>query len=130
VLEIPPLIWARWAFFFLWFTAWSGISLPVMYFLNVRFPSTPPVEPRTVVRQALWVGVYGSLIAWIQLGHVGSMWIWTGLAAGLMAIEYLIRLRERARWRSPRWDPRDSGLGGDPEVPDGMASHPPDEPTQ
>jgi drug/metabolite transporter (DMT)-like permease len=101
VFQLPPLVWARWGFFALWFTALSGTALPIAYFLNLRFPSVPPAEPAAIVRQALWVGVYGSVIAWLQLGHVMAFWMWIGLAAGLIAVEYLIRLRERAVWTPP-----------------------------
>jgi hypothetical protein len=85
----------------LWFIALSGTALPIVYLLNVRFPSDPPSEPGSIVRQALWIGVYGSVVAWLQLGHVMAFWIWIGLAGGLITVEYLIRLRERASWRPP-----------------------------
>jgi hypothetical protein len=101
VFQLPPLVWARWGFFALWFTALSGSALPLVYFLNRRFPSEPAIEPHGIVRQALWVGVYGCVLAWLQLGQVMAFWVWIGLAAGLIAVEYLIRLRERARWRPP-----------------------------
>lgn len=102
VLNLPPLVWARWGFFVLWFIALTGAALPISYYLNLRFASDPPSEPNVVVRQALWVGVYGSVLAWLQLGHLNTLWIWMGLAGGLIGIEYLIRLRERARWHPPR----------------------------
>ncbi len=41
------------------------------------------------------------MLAWLQLGHLITLWVWMGLAGGLVGIEYLIRLRERARWRPP-----------------------------
>jgi hypothetical protein len=101
VLGVPPLVWARWSFFALWFIALAGTALPIIYFLNVRFPSDPRVEPHAIVRQALWVGVYGATMAWLQLGQLATLWMWVGLGAGLLAIEYLLRSRERARWRPP-----------------------------
>ncbi len=101
VFSLPPLVWARWGFFALWFVGLTGLALPFTYFLNLRFPSDPPAEPNAIVRQAIWVGVYGSVLAWLQLGHLITIWVWMGLAGGLIAIEYLIRLRERARWRPP-----------------------------
>ena len=101
VFNIPPIVWARWGFFSLWFVALTGTSLPITYFLNLRFPSNPPAEPNAIVRQALWVGVYGATLAWLQLGHLVTLWIWMGLAGGLIAVEYLIRLRERAHWHPP-----------------------------
>jgi hypothetical protein len=101
VFNLPPLVWARWGFFALWFIGLSGTALPLTYFLNLRFPSNPPAEPNAIVRQAIWIGVYGSVLAWLQLGHLITLWVWMGLAGGLVGIEYLIRLRERARWRPP-----------------------------
>lgn len=101
VFALPPLVWARWAFFALWLIGLTGIALPIVYFLNLRFPSSPPAESSAIVRQAIWVGVYGSVLLWLQLGHLITLWVWMGLAGGLIAIEYLIRLRERSRWRPP-----------------------------
>jgi len=101
VYNMPPLVWARWGFFALWFIALTGTGLPIAYFLNLRFPSEPPAESNAIVRQAMWVGVYGATLAWLQLGHLVTLGVWMGLAGGLIGIEYFIRLRERARWRPP-----------------------------
>ena len=108
VFDVPPLVWARWGFFALWLIALTGTALPVAYFLNLRFPSNPPADSNAIVRQALWVGVYGSTLAWLQLGNLVTLWVWMGLAGGLIAIEYLIRLRERARWKPPVTDDQSS----------------------
>ena len=101
VFKIPPLVWARWGFFALWFVALTGTALPIVYFLNIRFPSDPPVEAHAIVRQAMWVGVYGATLAWLQLGQLATLWVWIGLGAGLVAIEYVLRSRERAHWSPP-----------------------------
>ena len=45
VFQLPPVVWARWGFFVLWFVALTGAALPAAYFLNLRFPSEPPAEP-------------------------------------------------------------------------------------
>jgi hypothetical protein len=104
VFNEPPLVWARWGFFALWFIALTGTALPFVFLLNLRFVSNPPIEPHAIVRQALWVGVYGATLAWLQIGHLVTLWVWMGLAGGLIAIEYLIRLRERSRWQPPTSD--------------------------
>jgi len=96
-----PTVWPRWGFFVLWDLALTGTALPVTWFLNLRFPGTPPAGDAVVVRQAIWFGVYGATLAWLQLGGVASPWIIVGLAAGLAAIEVLIRMRERSRWQPP-----------------------------
>lgn len=101
VLQSPPLVWARWGFFVLGIMALTGTALPVVYFFNRRFPSDPPAEPNVIIRQALWVGIYGGTLAWLQLGRLVTLYIVLGLAGGLIAIEYFIRIREKARWRPP-----------------------------
>src|SRR5260370_19032385 len=83
VLQLPPLVWVRWAFFALWFIALTGTALPISYFLNWRFSRTPPSAPPPPPRPALWVGVYGATLAWLKLGHLVTLWVWMGLAGGL-----------------------------------------------
>lgn len=107
VFQIPPVVWARWGFYVLGILALTGAALPIMYLIHTRFPSHPPIESHAVTRQALWVGVYGATLAWLQLGHLVSFYVGVGLAVGLAAAEYFIRLRERARWRPPPPDPYD-----------------------
>ncbi len=101
VFNLPPLVWARWGFFVLGIMALTGTVLPIVYFLHWRFSNATLAEPHVIVRQAVWVGVYVSTLAWLQLGHLVSLWVWMGLAGGLIAVEYLLRLRERARWKPP-----------------------------
>lgn len=103
-----PTVWPRWGFFVLWVMALTGTALPLLYLWHRRFPSEPPVSPQVVLRQALWVGVYGATLAWLQLGRLVTLWVILGLAAGLMTIEYLIRLREKARWTPPLSDDHSS----------------------
>jgi hypothetical protein len=73
--------------------------LPFIAFLNRRFPSDPPPTPLVVVRQALWAGVYIPTLAWLQLGRVLTPALAFLLAFGLILIEWLLRLRERAQWK-------------------------------
>jgi hypothetical protein len=83
-------------FFVFGIMALTGTSLPVVYFLHHRFPSDPPAGSNVIVREALWVGVYGATLAWLQLGRLVTLYVILGLAGGLIAIEYFIRLREKA----------------------------------
>ncbi|MEW5827702.1 MAG: hypothetical protein AB1846_02340 [Chloroflexota bacterium] len=96
-----PTVWMRWTFFVLWMMALTGFALPAVYFLNLRFPSRPPAEANVIVRQAMWVGVYGATLAWLQLGRVVNLWVIVGLAAGLFVVESVVRMRERTRIRPP-----------------------------
>lgn len=99
IITTLPTVGPRWLFFFLVVLALTGTALPVMAFFNRRFPSTPPPTPGIVVRQALWVGVYGATIAWLQVGQVLTVYLAVLLVAGLMLIEFLLRLSEKSQWK-------------------------------
>ncbi len=96
-----PFVWSRWAFFALGVMALTGTALPIVYFLNKRFPTEPPAESNVIIRQSLWVGVYGATLAWLQLGRLVTLYVILGLAGGLIAAEYFIRIRERANRKLP-----------------------------
>ena len=98
ILGTLPTIGPRWLFFFLGVIGLTGFSLPLVFYLNKRFPSNPPVEGMVILRQALWVGVFGSTIAWLQLGRVLTGGLTLILAGVFVMIEFLLRLFERSRW--------------------------------
>ena len=96
-----PFVWARWGFFVFGIMALTGTALPIVYFFHHRFFSDPPAGTNVIVREALWVGVYGATLAWLQLGRLVTLYVILGLAGGLIAIEYFIRLREKANRTPP-----------------------------
>jgi hypothetical protein len=98
-----PFLWARWLFYFLLVLGISGVFLPVTYALNRRFPSIPPADARVILRQAIWIGVFVSTLAWLQMGRALTTWVAFFLAVGLVLVEIMLRLLERSRWK-----PRDS----------------------
>jgi hypothetical protein len=98
LLETLPDLGPRWLFFFFLMLALSGMSLPVTYFLNRRFPTTPPADSGVVLREAMWFGVYGCTLAWLQLGRVLTPGMAVVLAAGLILVEFLLRMGERSLW--------------------------------
>ena len=93
-----PTVGPRWSFFFLGVLAVTGLALPLMAFLNQRFPSTPPVNTGVILREAVWVGIYFPTLAWLQIGRVLIPSLALLLAVGLILIELLLRLRERSQW--------------------------------
>ena len=97
-----PTLGPRWLFFFLGVLALTGLSLPIIYFLNMRFPSDPPVDGMVILRQSLWVGVFGCTVAWLQLGRVLTGGLAIILAAAFVLIEFLLRLFEKSRWNPKR----------------------------
>ena len=88
----------RWLFYFLLVLGLSGLALPVTYFMNLRFMSDPPADGAVIGRQAIWFGIYGSLLAWLQRGRVLTAALALVLVLGFMLIEALIRVRELSLW--------------------------------
>ncbi len=109
VFMLTPTVWARWLLFFGSTLGVTSLALPVTWFLNLRFPSKPPVGATVVMRQAIWFGVYVALLIWLQQERLVTIWTGLGLAAGLIAIEYFIRMRENARWQPPTNIPSNTG---------------------
>ncbi len=103
-----PFVWARWAFFVFAIMGLTGTALPIVYFLHQRFPDDPPAESNVIVRQSLWVGVYGATLAWLQLGDLVTLYVILGLAGAFVAAEYFMRIREKANRRLPLFTDDDS----------------------
>ena len=99
IFVLTPTVWARWLLFFGGTLGLTGLALPVTWYLNLRFPSEPPAGSHVIVRQAIWVGVYGVVLAWLQQVRLVTIWTGLGLAVGLTTIEFLARMREKARWQ-------------------------------
>ncbi len=99
IFMLDPELLPRWLFFFLLFLGLCGTALPIVAFLNRRFASRPPAGEGVLVRQSAWVGIYGSLLAWLQQGRILNTALILFLAIGFILIEVLLRLGERARWK-------------------------------
>jgi hypothetical protein len=82
ITQTLPFVWSRWGFFVLTLMALTGTALPIVYFLHKRFPGEPPAESNVIIRQALWVGVFGATLAWLQLGRLVTLYVILGLAGG------------------------------------------------
>jgi hypothetical protein len=107
VLFTLPTLFPRWLFFFLLTIAFSGVALPFIYLLHRRFSNAVPLEVVVMMREALWVGIFIDLLAWLQLGRMLTPVRGFLIAAGMTAIEYFLRLRERSKFK-PR-DPETNG---------------------
>ena len=94
-----PYLGPRWLFFFLLTLALSGTALPIVFLMNLRFPSTPPANAVVMIRQSIWFAIFFDLLAWLQLGRVLNGMLVGVLAIGIIVIENLIRMVERSRWR-------------------------------
>ncbi len=94
-----PTLGPRWLFFLLLTIAISGLSLPILFFLHYRFPTNPPAGMNVFIREALFVSIFVDMLAWLQLGRVLTSLRAFLVAAGLTAIEFFIRLRERSKFK-------------------------------
>lgn len=87
----------RWLFFVTGLMALTGTAAPFVGYLNRRFAGRG-VPPAVLIRQSLWVGFFGATCAWLQIGRTLNLSTGLLLAAGLSAIEWFLRMRERSRW--------------------------------
>jgi hypothetical protein len=74
----------------------TGLVLPLTSFLNKRFaPSRPPTY-FTVVRQAMWVGLWVAFCVWLQMNRTLGLAVACLVAAVLAMFEALLHVRTRA----------------------------------
>jgi drug/metabolite transporter (DMT)-like permease len=91
-----PTVGPQWMFFAVWLMALTGTAIPFVHYLNRRFAHGLP--PDTVMlRQSIWVGIFGATCAWLQLGRALTWASALLLAAALVAIEGFLILRERSK---------------------------------
>lgn len=99
VLTVDPRksLFPLWLFFVFWLVALTGTALPFVRYLNRRFAhALPPIN--VMLRQAIWVGLFGATIAWLQKGGILNLAIAALLVAGLGGVEWFLRWRETSRW--------------------------------
>ncbi len=94
-----PTLFPRWLFFFLLTLAIAGLSLPFSYLLHRRFSEPDSVDTGVLVREALFAGIFGDLLAWLQLGRMLTTVRGFLIFAGFAVIELLLRWREKSKWR-------------------------------
>ena len=97
LLFTVPTVDARWMFFLLALSALTGTAIPFIIFLSRRFGKTP-ISVNVLMRRAIWVGVIGCILAWLQLGRALTCNIALLIVSVILAIEWLIEIRERSLW--------------------------------
>jgi hypothetical protein len=97
-----PTIGPRWLFFFLLTQATTGTVLPFVWFLRRRFSAGEPMPVGVLLREALWIGLYVSACAWLQINRGLTLTVALFLALGLIVIEAFLRRVERSTWRPNR----------------------------
>ena len=98
LLLTVPHVFARWMFFLLALSALTGTAIPFIIFLSRRFGKIP-ISVDVLMRRAIWVGVIGCILAWLQLGRALTWTISILIVSVIVAIEWLIEIRERSLWK-------------------------------
>ena len=95
-----PTVPNRWIFYVLLQIALTGTALPFVRLLHRRFSRRRALFVRAgvMVRQAIWVGLFGTTCAWLRIPRLLSVPMASVIALALIAIEALLRLRERTEW--------------------------------
>jgi hypothetical protein len=100
VTNTLPTVPHRWAFYALLHIALTGTALPFARLLHRRFSRDGGIHVRagTLVRQAIWFGLWGTVCAWLRIPRLLSVPVALIIALALAAIEALLWVRERTAW--------------------------------
>lgn len=96
--SLPRIGGELWLFFVLLLTASSGLALPLIRFINVRFTPLHREVPSAgvIVRQSVWVGMWVVVCAWLQIPRLLTLPLAIFIAAALLMVELFLRSREIA----------------------------------
>lgn len=93
--NIRPTAGPRWYFFILLYLAIIGTTLPIIRLINMQLASdSSQVTDTVILRQSLWIGLYVTIAAWLQILRVLGIVIAVLLALAFVAIETFLRIRE------------------------------------
>lgn len=94
-----PTLGPRWMFFFFLTIIGAGIALPFSYLIQRRF-ANEFVLGKVLIREGILFGVFLALIAWLQLGRILTNLIVMIIAVGLILLEMLLRMAEKATFKA------------------------------
>lgn len=91
-----PRVGPRWIFFVLLFVAVTGTAIPLVRWINVRVTPAARVLPPggVIVREAVWIGLFVVMAAWLRMPRSLSLPVAFFLALALIVIEVFLRSRE------------------------------------
>ena len=96
---LEPNLGPRWLFFFFLVIFSAGLALPFTYIIQRRF-ANQAVESDVLIREAVLFGVFLSLLAWLQLGRILTNLIIVIIGIGFLLFEMLLRMAEKATFRT------------------------------
>jgi len=94
-----PTLGPRWMFFFFLSIIGAGIALPFSYLIQRRF-ANQFVPGKVLIREAIFFGIFFTLIAWLQLGRILTNLIIVVIAVGFVLLEMLLRMAENATFNA------------------------------
>ena len=97
-----PTVGPRWLFFFLATMAVTGLALPFVWLLNVRFAKRHSPSTGVLAREALLVALFVDILLWLQINRSLSLPVGLLIGAGLATLEWFLRLLDRASWKPGR----------------------------
>jgi hypothetical protein len=74
----------------------TGLTLPLVYFLNKRFGNDDPSHFLVILRQSMWVGAWIAFCIWLQMNRTLGWGVALLVAAVLAIFEVMLQVRERA----------------------------------
>ena len=94
--SLPRIGGPLWLFFLLLHITVTGLALPLVRYLNVRFTAVDADLPPggVIVRQSVWVGLFVVTCAWLQIPRALSLPVVFFLALVFIVLEAFLRSRE------------------------------------
>lgn len=74
----------------------TGLALPLVYYLNIRFSKARYPRFLLVLRQSMWAGAWVAFCVWLQMNRTFGIAIALLVAAVLIIFEILLQVRTRA----------------------------------
>lgn len=74
----------------------TGVALPIVYYLNLRFGRAKFPRYLLVLRQSMWVGAWVAFCVWLQMNRTFGIAIALLVGAVLIIFEILLQVRTRA----------------------------------
>lgn len=89
-----PYLWQRWLFFGAVILLGTGLSLPVVTFINTVISSRHIAVREIIVRESVGAGVYFGFLFWLAIGRLFTIPLAIAFGLILIVVDYLLRIRE------------------------------------
>jgi hypothetical protein len=80
----------------------TGLALPFVWLLNVRFAKRRSPSPGVLAREALLLALYADIALWLQINRSLSLPVALLIGAGLATLEWFLRLLDGTSGKAGR----------------------------